>query len=590
MGRMLLDAVPRVQDREAMRLVLQDPFSFILSNLYGDAIFELGKTSYLASMKHPRLFFRLIAILSGLYVFLTAKFSMNAPSIEYLAAFNTSFVFLGASVLTESLLSKISVKTSDTELPAGPFVASLDHNSVSFASVYRLYPNTYRRSFSAHMTQMTRKVSDNPLGVFYPILRSNDSNIDVCGVPSRIYSWADDRLLAGERVAIKYLYDLKGLQTSGGSQAWAYITSTSRGTGLRFSRLSILADKQYPFNPRGDGWLTCSTSSSGAGYSITAYDWLDFAIGSGTGPSIRRPAAESGTYGRRHSQGLVSLERVMPLGGATDTAGVFSRDHYKWIKFSKAWYTPSLHQDVSLTGLPPLEVPGNDAEVALQDFIANVTRIFNITVKEFNVTATVQSWTDPVASNFTTLSAATSVINTWMQWSILGKPRVTAWKALFDGRFPPVDPARRLGWKSFNESDTNETTYAPALAGKNTGLEWYEQNLQYSTPEACSESMMLYDIGRGGFPSYRERELNEYSNTPYLAILPKTAKITGVNICPIFGYAYFTIPIGQMVPMTINIVVKRGCDFVLYNMIEKLPDERTLKTVRTGEDGFLEEP
>jgi hypothetical protein len=33
----------------------------------------------------------------------------------------------------------------------------------------------------------------------------------------------------------------------------------------------------------------------------------------------------------------MTLDRVMPLGGATDTAGVFSRDPYKWIKFSKAW-------------------------------------------------------------------------------------------------------------------------------------------------------------------------------------------------------------------------------------------------------------
>jgi Asp-tRNA(Asn)/Glu-tRNA(Gln) amidotransferase A subunit family amidase len=44
---------------------------------------------------------------------------------------------------------------------------------------------------------------------------------------------------------------------------------------------------------------------------------------------MRRPAAVSGVYGQRPSQGAISLERVLPLGGATDTAGVFSRDPYK---------------------------------------------------------------------------------------------------------------------------------------------------------------------------------------------------------------------------------------------------------------------
>jgi hypothetical protein len=61
---------------------------------------------------------------------------------------------------------------------------------------------------------------------------------------------------------------------------------------------------------------------------------------------MRRPAAVLGTYGQKRkyiflfliqlvvneiiaSQGMISLERVIPLGGATDTAGVFSRDPYK---------------------------------------------------------------------------------------------------------------------------------------------------------------------------------------------------------------------------------------------------------------------
>ena len=113
----------------------------------------------------------------------------------------------------------------------------------------------------------------------------------------------------------------------------------------------------------------------------------------------------------------MSLERVVPLGAATDTAGVFSRDPYKWIKFAKAWYSPHLYQDPSITGLSPLVVPDSNAfprtilyptdylplnnsaaEPILQDFITNMARIFNMTVQRINFTATVQNATDPAAA------------------------------------------------------------------------------------------------------------------------------------------------------------------------------------------------
>jgi len=91
--------------------------------------------------------------------------------------------------------------------------------------------------------------------------------------------------LARERVSIKDLYDIKGLQTSGGSQAWATITAIANGTAPSVQQIIDLSgvivgkfklaqfasganpwdwqDEHYPFNPRGDGYLTCSASSSG---------------------------------------------------------------------------------------------------------------------------------------------------------------------------------------------------------------------------------------------------------------------------------------------------------------------------------------
>lgn len=220
-----------------------------------------------------------------------------------------------------------------------------------------------------------------------------------------------------------------------------------------------------------------------------------------------------------------------------------------------------------------------------------------MTVKKFNFSETVTNSGDPIASNLNVTSAALSVINSYTQYDEVGKPLVEKWAELFDGRYPPLDPAHR-DWNRFNTTTNNPTTYATALQIKNSAVEWYEKHLQFSTDASCSESVMLYDIGTGGYPSYRELDLNGGPNTSFLAVKPAHAAITGASICPLFACADFTIPIGQTtywsnvtfheeyVPVTINMVVKRGCDFMLFNMVEKLADLGVLKTVKTGRTAF----
>lgn len=173
------------------------------------------------------------------------------------------------------------------------------------------------------------------------------------------------------------MFDLKGTQTSAGSKAYREITPIANTTAPSIQRIvspktrivsradvkvsqidlgGVIVGKQklaqfasgafvwdwhdqhYPWNPRGDGWQSCSASSSGGGCSIAAYDWLDFAIGSDTSSSMREPAAVAGVYGLvfhemcqtqmltfldsgRPSQGIISLEGVFPLSATSDTAG-----------------------------------------------------------------------------------------------------------------------------------------------------------------------------------------------------------------------------------------------------------------------------
>ncbi|KAK5231669.1 hypothetical protein LTR72_000853 [Exophiala xenobiotica] len=659
----------------------RDPYNLLQTLPNGDLLFELGNLSYVANIQHPK------AITSASFAtvpkhsnFPVTVFNTNASVItgdvlqsivaSYLEADDvftedflesviisstadeptldaTAFSYLKSYEVSHTFVSgnfkpvvgsgnySVTALSLDGALPSGPYMATTTDDSVMIGMVYLLYADSYRNFLFGAYDSNDGNGSFTALPTFLPRYWN-----PMIPVPSRIHSWGDDRPLAGERVAIKDLFDIKGLQTSGGSQAWAYITPIANGTAPSIQRIIDLGgvivgkyklaqfasganpwewqDEHYPFNPRGDGWLTCSASSSGGGCSIAAYDWLDYSIGTDTGSSMRRPAAVAGVYGQRPSQGLMNLQRVMPLGGATDTTGVFSRDPYKWVKFSKAWYTPSYFQTTDLTGLSPLSVPDTDAfpkrilypvdylplnnsaaEVVLQDFIANMSSLFGMTLEKFNFSATVQNASDPQVNNLTYLSSGPlGVINRYTQWEEVAKPLIETWANLYDGRFPPIDPARRPGWRSYNESLNSAAAYETALHRKNLAVEWYEQNLQFSTPESCSESVMLYDIGSGGLPSFREESLNDSPAASYLAITPPGAKITGANICPIYGCADFTIPIGQvpyfsnvtfheeMVPVTINMVVKRGCDFVLLNMIEKMADAGILKTVKTGRTAF----
>ncbi|KAI1780791.1 amidase family protein [Hypoxylon cercidicola] len=651
---------------------------------YGDVTFGLGNLTYLANVQHPKAvlggdcsaavtqqgslvpFTVIFAedetvtgdylkgviasylegddvfsedFLEGLYIVhngTSSKASLDSSALGYISGLAPKHLFLDTAYdgkySTDVQVTYVAAP-SGSGITAGPYAASISATSVAFGSVYRLYRDSYRDFLYGTYESNDGEGSFTPVEIFQS--RFWDPMIPV---PSRIYSWGDPRPFAGHRVAIKDLFDMKGLITSGGSQAWAEITEVANETAPCVQRIVDLGgvlvgkyklaqfasganpwqwqDEHYPFNPRGDGWLTCSASSSGGGCSIAAYDWLDFAIGSDTGSSMRRPAAVSGTYGNRPSQGLMTLDRVMPLGAATDTTGVFSRNVHDWVHFAKHWYVPEMHQDPSITGLTPLEVPNSygfpkrilyteylplnnpAAEEVLQVFIRNLTAIFGMTVENFNLTAVVANTPDEIPK-YRDLDNATNILDSMTQYQVVGKPLIDAWADRYDGRFPPIDPARRPGWRSYNESYYTEELYNASLSAKRAAVDWFESEVLYSTPESCSESIMLYDIGTGGLPSYREESMNNNPNdTSFLAVTPPGAGISGASICPVYGCVDMTIPIGQvpymsnitfvkeMVPVTVSVVAKRGCDFMLWNMWEKLADEGVLQTIKTGRTAF----
>ncbi|KAL8865233.1 MAG: hypothetical protein Q9198_009418 [Flavoplaca austrocitrina] len=133
-------------------------------------------------------------------------------------------------------------------------------------------------------------------------------------VPSRLYyTKTASQPLVGIRTGIKDIFDITGLQTSNGNRAFEDFYPPRNTTALPVQRLidagatlvgkmktsqfangevetADWVDYHEPFNPRGDGYQDTSSSSSGPSSGMGSYPWLDVALGSDTGGSVRGPA------------------------------------------------------------------------------------------------------------------------------------------------------------------------------------------------------------------------------------------------------------------------------------------------------------
>lgn len=202
------------------------------------------------------------AFLEGVYISSTSesKSVLDQSALDFLAESNTRYLFVDASSFMYSVdvtgpyvttyvkiettgkgenlsipglenVAQQAVLSQDTpltrNLPSGPYVAKLNRETISLSLVYRLYPDEYSDFlFGAYeIDNDDDEKSFEAVDIFEP-----KSGSALVPVPSRIYSWDDARPLAGQRVAIKDLYDIKGLQTAGGSRAWAAITDIANVT------------------------------------------------------------------------------------------------------------------------------------------------------------------------------------------------------------------------------------------------------------------------------------------------------------------------------------------------------------------------
>lgn len=217
--------------------------------------------------------------------------------------------------------------------------------------------------------------------------------------------------LRGLRFAVKDAYRLRGLKTSLCNKAYLNISSSSDITAtivqnmvaagahvVAMTKLSSMIGKEEPteaidyhapFNPRGDGYQSPAGSSSGSAAAVAAYDWLDFAIGTDTTGSSRRPALVNGFFQMRPTHDAVHLDGIVPVFNPWDAPALFSRDIRMLKSVISTWYKTKLLVSHTASHKPsvivyPLDYfpMDNKAQMQLIDaFLADLAQALNAVIR-----------------------------------------------------------------------------------------------------------------------------------------------------------------------------------------------------------------
>ncbi|RPD57766.1 amidase signature enzyme [Lentinus tigrinus ALCF2SS1-7] len=546
--------------------------------------------------------------LTGIYV--TYNGTRTFPSTSLLTAqrsFGIDFV-----LLSQSYLFGVPLMNA---LPAGPYM--LEPASGNIFEVFRLY-NDENQSF------VYGTIPDGNGGFQVLSARIPGAATETVGVPSRLYfTPTAEKPLAGMRLAVKDIYDVKGLRTGCGNRAFWQLYPPKEATAPAIQRLlnggMVLVGKtktsqfangetatddwvdlHAPYNPRGDGYQDGSSSSTGSGTAVAAYPWLDFAIGSDTGGSMRGPAGANGVFGNRPSHGAVLLNDVMPLSPELDTAGIFSRDARLWATAGHWWYenfTSFSHFPKKL--LFPVDFFGSSyltnppttgsTDDTFNTFITKLEGFLNTTRTEMTLAG---SWNTTKPANVSAPSLQTLLSTTYAdlitldQIQLVADPFIADFGAANGGRTPFIDPAPLARWGYGRGLPVGRKE--EALANKTIFMDWFSSAVVHSDATTCSDSILLYPQSSG-----RTNYRNRYISAPSAPLGFSSGRISvhaevPDMVVPI-GEAPFNSTITgrtEFLPVTISFIAAKGCDLMLFNLFAELQDAGIIRPVVTGSRMF----
>ncbi|RYO19300.1 hypothetical protein AA0111_g10452 [Alternaria arborescens] len=494
---------------------------------------------------------------------------------------------------------------------------------LSGTSSKALAPGPYFINAAGHVYEAWRLFSDVQGAFTESAIANGDGSYSVLpagtvgqkhaiAVPSRLYyTKTAEKPLAGVRIGIKDIYDIKGLRTSNGNRAWYWLYSPANATAPPVQNLidagAIIVGKMITsqfangetatadwvdyheaFNPRGDGYQDTSSSSSGGGAGTASYPWLDVSLGSDTGGSVRGPSQVQGLYGNRPSHGLVSLDHTMPLSPVLDTPGLLARNPQVWMEAAQAMYGPNItitsNYPTSIHTLGWPTAVDDVADELLMDFLGNMTEFLSADATAYNVTASFDAANADIAPLTTFMNLTYALLITKQQTELVREPFYADYAAINDGRLPFVNPVplARWGW-----GDNQTYTADDAVANKTIFQTWANETFLAPSPETCSKSLVMY-VGSTGSTTYR----NTYWDEPGVPFGFSNSRISVMAEVP-----DYVVPLGEApynstitghveyLPVTANLMAAKGCDGMLFSLIGELYEAGILKESMVGRSG-----
>jgi hypothetical protein len=215
------------------------------------------------------------------------------------------------------------------------------------------------------------------------------------------------------------------------------------------------------------------------------------------------------------------------------------------------------------------------------DFLGNVTSYLSATTTVFNLT---ESWakTKPEAPPFAEFINNTyDVITSNEQVRLVREPFYADYAAANDGRLPFVIPSALVRWAV---ADNNSLMLDEANDKQQQFKNWIEAEVLPPDTDSCSKHLFMY-VPRTPTPKPR----NVYLSGPTAPAAFSTSRISPLGEVP-----DFVVPIGQIsyhsnitnhdefLPVTVNFVARKGCDGMLFSLVESLVAEGIVKGVKAG--------
>ncbi|KAF5022967.1 hypothetical protein F66182_4979 [Fusarium sp. NRRL 66182] len=581
----------------------------------------------------------------------------------------TLHVGAGSDDLVKHLPAKYNVSavfTGRTSAPPGPyFVHSYTGN------VYQAY-----RLYDDNSQAFIQSTYQDPSGTHQPLRAATRSAGGLTvAVPSRLYfTQTREKPLAGLRISIQDLFDLKGAKTSGGSRALYETSEIKTETAVAAQKLidagAVVVGKAklsefsfagpyitdhidylLPFNPRGDGYNSPGDSSGGSAAAVASYEWLDASLCSDTGGSIRGPAMQNAIHGNRPTQDAVNLAGSLPLASSMDTAGVMARDPIIWSKINKALYAGTIKEYAGLPSeilldenskpmLKELQDISPDAAAAAARFLDGISQVLSTNITSYSLD---DGWGNSTPKSFGDDSIVDIVdrvysnLTLYEQWVEFGKDFLETYQRSHNNAFPYIFPFTLGGWMQANKTMT-ETTYEDDLASKKGVQDWVAGQVFTPDSRTCSSRVFVYFTTSS--PNYKLDVFDDWAN-PYIGQLyneiydlrdqlsqlnetihcnstlgteetcqeakdasksdsTSTDPVPPARFASVAGVPDYAVTLGtfdmgdkgysnsshqiETVPLAVNIMAGRGCDFVILDIVEELHRKGIVKTVKTGKE------